>query len=78
MDSELFRVLFTMQKLNILIFGLNRLGMKNFVGFLNKGQGAYRYVEVQHALVIMALKRSIEGYRSLLPLKFSGVKCIHI
>lgn len=61
-------VLFTMQKLNILIFGLNRLGMKNFVGFLNKGQGAYRYVEVQHALVIMALKRSIEGYRSLLPL----------
>lgn len=71
-------VLFALQKVNILIYGLNRLGMKNFVEFLNKGQGAYRYVEVQHALVIMALKRSIEGYRSLLPLKFSGVKCIHI
>lgn len=34
MDFKLFGVLFTMQKVNILIYGLNKLSMKIFVGFL--------------------------------------------
>lgn len=37
MDFKLFGVIFAMKKLNILIYGLNKLGMKIFVGFLKSG-----------------------------------------
>lgn len=42
-------VLFTIQKVNILIFGLNRLSVKNFVEFLrSEFIEVYRGGEVHH------------------------------
>lgn len=51
MDSELFGKLFTMQKLNILIYWLNKLHNANmgFLLSLKTGGEIFRHVEVQHA-----------------------------
>ena len=56
-------VLFVMQKVNILIFGLNKLGMKNFVEFLrSEFIEVYRGSEVHHTFGKYGSKKDKKYY----------------
>lgn len=59
MDSELFGKLFTIQKLNILIYWLDKLQNADigfFVKFLQAEKWIFRYVEVYHTLQLFSVR----------------------